>query len=430
MSAGSVHQSPAAMARLRARRLSEAAFKGAGLAAIGLALAALVWLVVTVAGAGLGAFYQHYVTLDVALDAATIDPEGRRDPEALRQANLRKPLQDAVQALFPEVTDRVERRQLFAIVSSAGATDALRKLVYANPQVVGSTVTISVQTSDDVDQLLKGKIDRNAPEAQRKVNDRQIAWVDALRADGAVTAKPNWGFFRRADSRDAELAGIGGAIVGSAMTLLVALALSLPFGVGAAIYLEEFAPKNRVTDLIEININNLAAVPSIVFGLLGLAVFLNFFGLPRSAPLVGGVVLSLITLPTIIIATRSGLRSVSPGIVDAALSVGASPVQAVFHHKLPLAMPGILTGSIIGMARALGETAPLLMIGMVAFVTEIPKTLTEPASALPVQIFLWSDSAERAWAEKTSAAIIVLLVMLAAVNAVAVVLRNKFERRW
>ena len=268
------------------------------------------------------------------------------------------------------------------------------------------------------------------PEAERRLKDATVTWVSALTDDGAVEKKFNTVFFTAGDSREPEQAGIGGAVAGSFFTLLVTLALSFPIGVAAAVYLEEFAPKNRWTDLIEVNINNLAAVPSIVFGLLGLAVFINFFGLPRSAPLVGGLVLTLMTLPTIIIASRAALKSVPPSIREAALGVGASKMQTMFHHVLPLAMPGMLTGTIIGMAQALGETAPLLMIGMVAFIVDIPGGPLDPAAVLPVQIFLWADSPERAFVEKTSAAIIVLLTFLIVMNALAVVLRKRFERRW
>jgi phosphate transport system permease protein len=359
-----------------------------------------------------------------------LDPIGARDPAELQKASYRSILQSAIHERFPEAAGRDEQRELFALISAAGATDMLRRMVRENPALVGTRAEITAPVSDDVDQLLKGRIDRGLEEALRPVSDRQIAWIDALRASGEIRPRFNATFFTATDSRDPELAGIAGAVVGSAMALAVALMLAAPIGVAAALYLEEFAPKNRITDIIEININNLAAVPSIVFGLLGLAVFLNFFGLPRSAPLVGGFVLALMTLPTIIIAARSALAAVPPSIAAAALSVGASPVQAVFHHKLPLAAPGILTGIIIGMARALGETAPLLMIGMVAFVTEIPLSLTEPASALPVQIFLWSDSPERAWAERTSAAILVLLITLGFMNAAAIFLRQRLEKRW
>jgi phosphate transport system permease protein len=291
-------------------------------------------------------------------------------------------------------------------------------------------IQLWVPADDDVDMVIKGHIDRDVPESDRRVKDNQMAWIDQFQANGRLEKRFNTTFFTAGDSREPELAGIRGAATGSFYTLLVTLLLSFPIGVAAAVYLEEFAPKNRWTDLIEVNINNLAAVPSIVYGLLGLAVFLNFFGLPRSVPLVGGLVLTLMTLPTIIIASRAALKSVPPSIREAALGVGASRTQMVMHHVLPLALPGMLTGTIIGMAQALGETAPLLMIGMVAFIVDIPGGFTDPSTVLPVQIFLWADSPERAFLERTSAAIMVLLAFLVTMNAAAVFLRKKFERRW
>jgi phosphate transport system permease protein len=287
-----------------------------------------------------------------------------------------------------------------------------------------------VPASDDVDMLVKGHIKRDVPETERRLRDVQMTWLDALEAEGRLSLKFNTAFFTSGDSREPELAGIWGALMGSILTLSVTLALSFPIGVATAVYLEEFAPRNKWSDLIEVNINNLAAVPSIVFGLLGLAVFINFMSFPRSAPLVGGLVLTLMTLPTIIIASRSALRAVPPSIREAALGVGASKMQTVFFHVLPLALPGMLTGTIIGMAQALGETAPLLMIGMVAFIVDVPSSIFEPATVLPVQIFLWADSPERAFIERTSAAIMVLLGFLIAMNALAVILRKKLERRW
>jgi len=281
-----------------------------------------------------------------------------------------------------------------------------------------------------VAMLMKGHSKTDVGESSRRLSDQQLAWIGQLQEQGKIREKFNQTFFTAGDSREPELAGIRGAAVGTFFTLLVTLLLSFPIGVAAAVYLEEFAPKNRWTDLIEVNINNLAAVPSIVFGLLGLAVFLNFFGLPRSAPLVGGLVLTLMTLPTIIIASRAALQSVPPSIREGALGVGASKMQMVVHHVLPLALPGMLTGTIIGMARALGETAPLLMIGMVAFIVDIPGGFTDPATVLPVQIYLWADSPERAFVEKTSAAIMVLLAFLLLMNGAAIILRKKFEKRW
>jgi phosphate transport system permease protein len=306
----------------------------------------------------------------------------------------------------------------------------VRRTLLDDRDLIGKIESIWVLADDDVDMLVKGHIDRQVPEDERRLKDNQLAWIDKLVADGRLRKSFNTNFFTNGDSREPETAGIWGALMGSLYTLVVTLLLSFPIGVAAAVYLEEFAPKNRWTDIIEVNINNLAAVPSIVFGLLGLAVFLNFFGLPRSAPLVGGLVLTLMTLPTIIIASRASLKSVPPSIREAALGVGASKNQMVFHHVLPLALPGMLTGTIIGMAQALGETAPLLMIGMVAFIVDIPGGFTEPSTVLPVQIYLWADSPERAFVERTSAAIMVLLGFLITMNALAVVLRKRFEKRW
>ena len=306
----------------------------------------------------------------------------------------------------------------------------MRDRVVDNAALIGQHETLWVLASDDVDQLLKGKISRTAAAENRTVSPDQLGWVDALVKADALELRFNRTFFTHGDSREPEQAGVWGAVMGSLFTLVLTLVLSFPIGVAAAIYLEEFARKNKWTDLIEVNINNLAAVPSIVFGLLGLAVFIGFFGLPRSAPLVGALVLTLLTLPTIIIASRAALKGVPPSIREAALGMGASQIQMVVHHVLPLAMPGMLTGTIIGMARALGETAPLLMIGMVAFIVDVPKGFTDPATVLPVQVFLWSDSPERAFVERTSGAIIVLLAFLIVMNATAVILRNRFERRW
>ncbi|MDX1434697.1 MAG: phosphate ABC transporter permease PstA, partial [Gammaproteobacteria bacterium] len=325
--------------------------------------------------------------------------------------------------------ERRARRELGAIISP-GANFELREKVLAEPALIGTTQRVWLVADDDIDMLMKGHIDRDVPESERRVKDRTVAWVEQLEAAGEIEKRFNTTFFTAGDSREPELAGIRGAAVGSFYTLLVTALLAFPLGVATAVYLEEFAPKNRWTDVIEVNINNLAAVPSIVFGLLGLAVFINFFGLPRSAPLVGGLVLTLMTLPTIIIAGRAALKSVPPSIRDAALGMGASKTQTITHHVLPLAMPGMLTGTIIGMAQALGETAPLLMIGMVAFIVDIPGGPLDPSTVLPVQIYLWADSPERAFVERTSAAIMVLLTFLIAMNSLAVILRRRFERRW
>ena len=421
--------SEAALKRLKKRRGKEWRFRMWGRASIAFALAALAWLLFSIVGTGYTAFQQHFMRMDFQLTESVLAPDGTRDPEVLRGANYRRIVQTTLYEQFPEVTGRKDKQELFALVSASGATNYLRQLVYKNPDLVGKTVTVTVPASDQIDQLLKGYIKRDTEESRRKVSNQQIVWADILKERGVIKKKFNRILFMNPDSRDPELAGIAGAAIGSLMILVVAFVLAFPIGVGSAIYLDEFAPKNKFTDFIEININNLAAVPSIVFGLLGLAVFLNFMGMPRSLPLVGGMVLALRVFPTITIATRSAMQGVSPSIVDGALSLGASHTQAVFQQKLPLAAPGILTGSIIGMAQALGETAPLLMIGMVAFVTEVPNSITQPATALPVQIFLWSDSAERAWAERTSAAIIVLLVVLITMNGFAIWLRNRLEER-
>jgi phosphate transport system permease protein len=331
--------------------------------------------------------------------------------------------------MFPDVTGRRDKRKLYGIVSS-GARFYLKDFVVANPDKIGTTIQLWVPADDDVDMLIKGHFDRDKAQTERRIKDNQIAWVDKLVEQNRVESRFNRTFFTAGDSREPELAGIWGAASGSFFTLIVTLSLAFPLGVATAVYLEEFAPQNKWTDLIEVNINNLAAVPSIVFGLLGLAVFINFIGMPRSAPLVGGMVLTLMTLPTIIIASRAALKSVPPSIREAALGVGASKMQMVFHHVLPLAMPGMLTGTIIGMAQALGESAPLLMIGMVAFIVDIPGSVMDPSTVLPVQIYLWADSPERAFVERTSAAIMVLLAFLITMNALAVLLRKKFERRW
>jgi phosphate transport system permease protein len=335
----------------------------------------------------------------------------------------------ALRAAFPDVTSRRDRRALNRLVSSNAGFD-LRRMVLDDPSLIGATKPIWLPSSGDIDVYVKGNISADGPESERRIKDKEIAWVKALQERGSLEQKFNTRFFTGGDSRNPEVAGIWGAVVGSFFTLLVTLALAFPLGVMAAVYLEEFAPKNRWTDLVEVNINNLAAVPSIVFGLLGLAVFLNFFHLPRSAPLVGGMVLALMTLPTIIIASRAALKAVPPSIREAALGIGASKVQTVTHHVLPLAMPGMLTGTIIGMAQALGETAPLLMIGMVAFIVDVPSGPLDPATVLPVQVYLWADSPERAFVEKTSAAIMVLLAFLICMNLLAILLRKRFERRW
>ena len=415
--------------RIRRRYAAERRFRLYGLTAISIAIAMLALLLGTIVVKGSTAFLQTHIALDVTFDKTEIDPEGTGDPEVIGKANFRGIARSAIRKQFPDVRQRRDRRNLFKIFSN-GTGFELRDMVLNNPALIGTSQTVWVKSSADVDMLTKGFLERDVPEANRRLSDKQLSWYDSLVKENRVERKFNTTFFSVADSREPEQAGILGAVVGSALTLLVTLVLAFPVGVMSAIYLEEFAPKNRWTDLIEVNINNLAAVPSIVFGLLGLAVLLNFLNLPRSAPLVGGIVLALMTLPTIIIAGRSAIMAVPPSIREAALGVGASQMQTVVHHVLPLAMPGMLTGTIIGMARALGETAPLLMIGMVAFIVDVPRTINDAATVLPVQVFLWADAPERAFVEKTSAATIVLLAFLIAMNLTAIILRKKFERRW
>ncbi len=554
-----------AKSRLRRRYRAETRFKAYGVLALAVTTAFLAVLLTSIVSRGIPGFFQHYLVTDVLLDAAKVDPEGKRDAATLRAGDYTAVARAALAEAVPGIEGRQLKKELNGLLST-GAGDDLREQVVGNPALVGQRVKAALLLSDNADvflkdgtsirvssdtrgsatpsgqtgeisisssandfageiELLKAELKARAdaidaviagrkargaspesladlekeaaglrsrfdsaatkdvldsstasrliainggivkvkdisptaikgeiiiplastaeaapgtwqirvyekPEANRTLNDRAVTFLEQLKSKGLIESKFNWAFFSRGDSREAELAGIQGALVGSILTLLVTIGLCLPIGVLAAIYLEEFAPKNRITELIEININNLAAVPSIVFGLLGLAVFLNFFGLPRSAPLVGGLVLALLVLPTIIIASRAALKSVPPSIREAALGVGASHQQAVFHHVLPLAMPGIMTGTIIGMAHALGETAPLLMIGMIAFIVDVPSSLTQAATVLPVQIFLWSDLPEPAFKMKTAAAILVLLAVLFVMNGLAIWLRRKFERRW
>ncbi len=416
-------------ASLPKRYARERRFRRMGLGAVISGLIFISLLLISIVSNGYSAFWQTEIQLEVHFDGEDIDPTSARNPEVLSAANYGGIVKLSLRNMFPDVSGRSDKRKLYGLVSS-GAAFQLREMVMTNPDLIDSTVRVWVPADDDVDMLMKGYIDRDTPEEERRMKDLELGWIDALEAQHRIRTSFNTTFFTAGDSREPELAGIWGAAVGSIFTLLVTLALSFPIGVAAAVYLEEFAPVNRWTDLIEVNINNLAAVPSIVFGLLGLAVFINFFGLPRSAPLVGGLVLTLMTLPTIIIASRAALKSVPPSIREAALGLGASKMQMVFHHVLPLAMPGMLTGTIIGMAQALGETAPLLMIGMVAFIVDIPGGVTDPSAVLPVQIYLWADSPERAFVERTSAAIMVLLAFLISMNLLAVWLRKKFERRW
>ena len=415
-------------ASLKQRRRAERRFKAYGRIAIGIALSFLITLFVSIFANGIPGFFQHYVDIEVELDAARLDPAGDLSDESLFNGEAGKLLNEAVYRTL-DVSGRKQKKAARKILSN-GSDVRLRSFVQANPELLNTTQTIRFAVDDDIDSFLRGYIPRDIPEKDRRVKDDVIAMVDTLGEKGLVSYRLSDYLFFGSASRNAEMAGIKGALVGSILTLSICLVLAFPLGVATAVYLEEIAPKNRITEIIEININNLAAVPSVVFGILGLAIFIGIFGMPRSIPLVGGIVLALMTLPTVIISSRAAIRAVPPSIRDAALGVGASKMQTINHHVIPLAMPGMLTGTIIGMAQALGETAPLLMIGMVAFIVDVPGSVTDPGTVLPVQIFMWADFAERMFTAKTSAAIIILLGFLITMNAAAIWLRKKLERRW
>jgi phosphate transport system permease protein len=413
-------------AGLKRRRRRELAFRYAGLLAtfVGIGFLAMIFGILVANGSS--AFTQTHLQLELNLDEGLLAPDGEFDE---LDADFDGVVRSALRDRFPVVTDRDDRRALYRI-ASIDASFVVRDMVLADPALIGTTMTVWVPASANIDMLHKGNIDRDLDEKLRPVSNLQLALTDELLESGQLVRRFNTALFVNGDSREPEIAGIRGALMGSFYMLVVTLAIAFPIGVAAAVYLEEFAKRNRWADLVEVNINNLAAVPSIVFGLLGLAVFINWLALPRSAPLVGGLVLSLITLPVIIISTRAAIKAVPPSIREAALSVGASRMQVVVHHILPMASPGILTGTILGMSRALGETAPLLMIGMVAFIVDVPGGFLDPATALPVQIYLWADSPERAFAERTSAAILVLLGFLFLMNLAAVIIRKRLENRY
>ena len=428
-------------AHIRKRNAAEKRFRLYGLAAVCVGILALIVLMTSILGNGVSAFRQTYVTLNVELLEAKLDKNGNRNIDDIKKVSTfgYAPLiQAGVEAAMAENGIEIEGltgKEAGGIISKEAAAQ-LRNFVIANPDAIGTTVEFDVLANAQIDGYFKGRVDRADAELLKTVSPVQLDLSDALLEAGVLRTKFNTAFITAPDASDnrPEAAGLGVAILGSFYMMIVVLVLALPIGVAASIYLEEFAPKNRWTDLIEVNISNLAAVPSIVFGILGLAIFINFAGLPQSAPIVGGLVLTLMTLPTIIIATRAALKAVPPSIRDAALGVGASKMQAVFHHVLPLAAPGILTGTIIGLAQALGETAPLLLIGMVAFVREYPagppEGFFDPASALPVQVYNWTQRADAALVERASGAIIVLLVFLLIMNVAAIILRRRFERRW
>jgi phosphate transport system permease protein len=416
-------------ARLRAglkkRYAREGRFRLYGLLAIGVAVGFLLLLLGRIIEQGHTAFYTHSVTVPVYMDPARVDrayPQGTNFQLLVAEQQLaRMGIADNAAG-----TKATALRRLY----SSELKFAAAARIQSNPDLIGQTVTITAPVSDDADLYFKHEISRDTPADQRRLSDEQIAWLDRMKASGQVTAHFNSGLFTKGDSTEPELAGVLGAVVGSALMLLVTALIAIPLGVGAAVYLEEFAPRGRITDLIEVNINNLAAVPSIIYGLLGLALFINWMHLPRASPLVGGLVLALMALPTIIIATRSSLKAVPPSIREAALAMGASKTQTVFQHTLPLAMPGVMTGAIISMAHALGETAPLLLIGMVSFIPGIPSAIGEPSGALPSLVYIWENASERAFHERTAAAILVLLAFMIVMNAAAIFLRRRFERRW
>jgi len=408
---------------LHQRSNAEIRFQSLGIISILVSLGFLAWLLITIFAGSLGAAKHVEINIPVNLSADKVDPNNIRD------ASFGSIIKSGLRSRFPDVKNRKDKKKLYNLISSE-STFELRDIILKDPGILGGEQNIWVSASDDLSLFFRGKMNVEVPEDQRQISDKEINWIEKLNKEGQIRSKVNWGFFKNGDSREPEIAGILAALVGSALSLSVCFVLSFPLGVAAATYLEQFAPRSRISDIIEVNINNLAAVPSIVFGLLGLSIFLGYFDLPRSSPLVGGMVLSLMTLPTIIIASRASLQSVPPSIKEAALALGATPVQAVFHHVFPVALPGMLTGAIVGMARALGDTAPLLMIGMVAFIVDVPNSILEPATALPVQVFLWADSPERAFSEKTSAAIIVLLIFLIIMNLVAVLMRRRLEQRF
>jgi len=416
------------MNNLKSRLAKEKRFKAYGIISIITALTLLTILFVSIFSQGYTAFQETRIQLPVYFDQEILDPNKTRDWNNIKKANFNGLVKQSLRNLFPEVSGRSNKRKLYKIVSSS-AEYQIRSIVNNDLSIIGSKQNIWVLADDDVDMLIKGNINRNLPENERRIDDQELMWIEYLESENLIKKVFNKTLFTSGDSSESEQSGILVALLGSFYALLITLVLSFPIGIATAVYLEEFAPKdNKFVDFIEVNINNLAAVPSIIFGLLGLAIFLNFFEMPRSAPLVGGMVLSLMTLPRIIIPARAALKSVPPSIREGALGLGASNVQAVFNHVLPIATPGMLTGTIIGMAQALGESAPLLIIGMVAFIVDVPQGFTDPATALPVQIYLWADTPERGFVERTAAVIMVLLIFLILMNSLAIYLRKKFEK--
>ena len=414
---------------LMKRHLAESRFKTYGILGIISATVFLIVILSTIFIEGKSAFKSTYIKLDVFFDPSIIDPDGTRDIDEIRFANYRKVIKNSLKSYFPEVIGKEEMKSLTELISSS-EEENLMQAVLKNNGLIGANKKVWLKASSKIDIIHKNPEMKDLSESNRLISDKELEWFDKLTRNGDIKFSLNKIFFLKADSTEPEQAGILGSILGSFFTLVTTLILSFPIAVAAGVFLEELAPKNRFTDIIEININNLAAVPSIIFGLLGLAIFLNVMHLPRSAPIVGGMVLALMTLPTIIIATRVSLKAVPPSIREAAIGLGATKFQSVIHHVLPLAIPGIATGTIIGMSRALGESAPLLLIGMVAFIVDIPSSFTDSATVLPVQIYLWKSTAARGFVELTAAGVIVLLTFLILMNALAIYVRNKFEKKW
>ena len=412
-------------AGLARRYRAEWRFKAFGVVGLAFSVLMLAVLLVTIIRPGITGFMRHEITLE--LDTATIAQQLRDDPAQVDFYTLTNAAMKATQS--DGLADKVSRHQFLSLMGTFAAADAKRQVMTVFAQW-GERIQISLPLADNVDQLLKGRIDRSLPEMQRPLKDRQIAWVDGWQKDGRIRYAFNTDFFTRGDSRAPEAAGFLGAIVGSLLSLVVCLAVALPIAIMAAITLEEFARKTRVAEALEVIINNLAAVPSIIYGLLGLSVYLQWFGMPRSSPLVGGLTLAMLIMPVMIIAGRAAIRAVPPSMRQAATALGASPLQVVRHHVLPYALPGILTGTILSVCRALGESAPLLMVGMVAFVADVPRGLTDPATVMPVEIYLWASSPELGFIEKTSSAIMVLLAILLLLNWAAIRLRNKSQLTW
>ena len=413
---------------IKKRRAKDNRLRLYGRIAIGMATCFLIFMFFSIFTKGYPGFFQYYVTLDIQFDRERIDPKGDLSDTSLYEGEASKIVNESLFSII-NPKGRKAKKEARKIVSS-GKDVRIAKLVKNDPSLFGTVTKVKFALDDDIDSFLRGYINRDTPESERRISDNVIAFVDKLSEENRISYEFSDYILQGSASGNPEMAGIKGAFFGSILTLSVCLLIAFPLGVATAVYLEEIAKKNRITEIIEVNINNLAAVPSVVFGIMGLAIFISIFGMPRSIPLVGGMVLALMTLPTIIISSRAAIRAVPPSVRDAAYGIGASKLQVIFHHVIPLAMPGMLTGTIIGMAQALGETAPLLMIGMVAFIVDVPNSVMDPGTVLPVQIFMWADFAERMFIQKTSAAIIILLGFLITMNAFAIYLRKKLERRW